>query len=306
MRALVDGDVLVYRCGFAAEKTLYTVVDREVGIPTFQSYVNKEVKEFLSKQENPEGFEVVREKEVSPLNHALTNLNTSLSYIGEITGDSNPLVFLSEGQCFRHNIATMLEYKGNRKDAVKPVHYADMRKYLIDQKGAQVFTSVEADDALALAQNDSTVIVTVDKDLLQVPGKHFNWVTKKKFLVTPEVGIQKKYQQVLTGDLSVDNIPGIHRCGPVTAKKILSLVNPTEEVLREVCEAKWAEYLNSDLPKPTDMELVEGKYRYTAWDGRVVNATLEDIVDEVQILITMGGQHAEKALREAGEEVPTP
>ena len=42
--------------------------------------------------------------------------------------------------------------------------------------GAQVIDGMEADDALALAQTDKTAIATIDKDLLMVVGRHYNYV----------------------------------------------------------------------------------------------------------------------------------
>jgi len=33
---------------------------------------------------------------------------------------------------------------------------------------------LEADDEMAIYQTDDTIIVSLDKDLLQVPGKHFS------------------------------------------------------------------------------------------------------------------------------------
>jgi len=86
---------------------------------------------------------------------------------------------------------------------------------------AEVIEGMEADDALALNQTDETVIASIDKDLLMVAGKHYNFVKKEWTTVTPEEGIKWFYMQMLMGD-KVDNIIGIRGIGIKKAEKILA------------------------------------------------------------------------------------
>ena len=69
-------------------------------------------------------------------------------------------------------------------------------------------------------QHPDTVICTVDKDLDQIPGKHFNFITNEHYEVTPEQGLQFFYKQILMGD-STDDIPGLKGIGGVKAALIL-------------------------------------------------------------------------------------
>lgn len=87
-----------------------------------------------------------------------------------------------------------------------------------------------------------TVIVTLDKDLDQVAGWHYNFVTKKRYWVTPEEGKYFFYQQVLTGD-RIDNIPGLPKVGPVKAKKILGEISD-ETTYKEKVLAAYMEVLS--------------------------------------------------------------
>jgi 5'-3' exonuclease len=80
---------------------------------------------------------------------------------------------------------------------------------------------MEADDYLGINQNESSIICSIDKDLLQVPGKHYNFVKKEFYEVDEETGFRNFYTQLLTGDTS-DNIKGIAGIGPVKAKKALA------------------------------------------------------------------------------------
>ena len=91
---------------------------------------------------------------------------------------------------------------------------------------------IEADDAMSIEQyNDfrniaggaptrwvdelSTVICTLDKDLMMVPGWHYNWDAKgnKYVFQDPLDGLKCFYKQLLTGD-STDNILGLFGVGP--------------------------------------------------------------------------------------------
>lgn len=123
------------------------------------------------------------------------------------------------------------EYKGNRK-APRPVHYEELRKHLVEEHGASVSTTIEADDAIGIDSNynfSSSVIVSIDKDLLQLPGLHFNFVKGEFKTVTKEQGIRWFYKQLLMGD-KADNIRGIEGIGEVKAERILnSAEDYTEE-----------------------------------------------------------------------------
>lgn len=310
MKILVDGDILVYRCGFAAEKTRYTLVDSESGVPIEQFDSAKERNEYV-KDNELEGFEVGRERLVEPLSHALQNVKSVMNRIFEAMGTDNHLLFLSSGKCFRNDIATIQEYKANRKDAVKPVYYRELWDYIKKEYNTHECESIEADDALALCQTDDTVIVSIDKDLLQVPGKHYNWVREEKVLVTPEVGLRKLYQQVLTGD-PTDNIPGIRGIGEVRARALLADVEPTKKALASVCTEQWDKFLHSDAKKPVDFKWDEETklWEYSPWwltepcEEYNITAPTEVIAAEVFHLVKVGGRCAKEALTATGEEVP--
>jgi len=206
------------------------------------------------------------------------------------------VVYLTKGDNFRHKLATMAKYKGNRDKAARPVHYDDIREYLLTYYDAIECVGEEADDALADAQNENTVLCSIDKDLLQVIGKHYNWVKEEKKLVSPEVGLRTLWEQVLTGD-ATDNIIGIQGCGPVTARKLMEDC-AIEEDYRSVAIKAWTEHLSSnpelnERKAPTWIDYTEAHgdelfAYYTDWEGNVRCATPEDIVEEVLMLVKVG------------------
>lgn len=180
----IDGDTLVYRCGFAAEAST----------------------------ENP------------PVSHALQIVKNTITDILVATEADDFIVFISGTDNFRVERAVTHEYKGNRKDARRPIHYDAIREYLVDTYGAEIINGQEADDALGIFLTEDTknrICCSIDKDLLMVPGKHYNWV-KKTFIEIDEItGMLNFFRQLLTGD-DTDNIKGIHQVGPAKADKILS------------------------------------------------------------------------------------
>jgi hypothetical protein len=130
--------------------------------------------------------------------------------------------YLTGKNNFRNEIAVTQPYKGNRKDFVKPKHYEAIRNHLI-RLGAVVTEGQEADDAVAIEMTnypDKYILVGQDKDLLQIPGEHYNPVKKEFTTITPEEGLRNFYTQILTGDRT-DAILGVAGIGPVKAKKIL-------------------------------------------------------------------------------------
>jgi 5'-3' exonuclease len=152
--------------------------------------------------------------------------------------------------------------------------------------------------------------VSIDKDLLQVPGMHYNWVRDEKILVTPEVGLRKLYQQVLTGD-GTDNIPGIYGIGDVKARKLIAACADELEMLA-LTGGEWLGYLMSDKKKFMSMQYIpndklhrnECSIVYDDWEGNAQEATSIDIRNEVYQLVLVGGEHAKEAAHSCGEEVP--
>lgn len=193
MIALIDGDVVVYRVGFASENQTEA-----------QNCMNAEL--------------VVED-------------------ILKATEATSYRVFLSDKleNNFRYKIDN--SYKANRKDAAKPKYYDSLRLFLQQQYKAEFTHGQEADDALGIAQDkdggeDSntlgmqigwsygSTICSIDKDLLQIPGLHYN-LAKGTFTTVSYIdGVHHFYRQLLIGD-RVDNISGIKGIGEVKAGQII-------------------------------------------------------------------------------------
>lgn len=110
----------------------------------------------------------------------------------------------SGGKNFRLEIDE--NYKANRKDMRRPVYLYDSRKYFEKYWNAVVTNGVEADDYIASVYTPEDVIVSIDKDFMQLPATIFNWVKNEIFTVTNPMF--HFWTQMLTGD-GADNVPGV-------------------------------------------------------------------------------------------------
>ena len=152
---------------------------------------------------------------------------------------SNFAVFLTGKGNFRFDYAISYPYKGNRKDTAKPQHLQAIRQHMIDNWDAIVSVDEEADDMLgiwATDQGPDTTIISIDKDMLQLPCHHYNPTRRKMTTMSEREGSKFFYTQILTGD-TADNIVGLYGIGPKKAEKILLDVHSDEDMYLECLHA---------------------------------------------------------------------
>lgn len=232
MRVVVDADYLVYACGYAVERNRFDVSVQRPDGTTDEACLNTRDEAMAWLSDEPEGS--VKQLDVlvdaEPLANALFLVNRTLTSVDQnltqagIEFDRLELYITGKGN-FRDRIATIKGYKANRDPSRKPVHYRSIRRYLRNRYGAVEVNGYEADDAVAMIAAEEhfdparLVIVSVDKDLLTIPGRHYNFKSKKFSIVTPDAALVNFYRQMVTGD-TVDNIGGVYKSGPKAALAI--------------------------------------------------------------------------------------
>jgi len=210
MKALIDGDIIQYEFGSATNSEY-----KPLAWPFVQARVQARIDKIL-----------------------------------EDTGADEYQIYLTstDKSNFRFEVASIKPYKGNRPSD-KPFWFDQIRDFLINHRKAIVIEGMEADDAMGIEQTkgsirtteewvagkklNDTVICTLDKDLLMIPGNHYSWRPAKGM---PEGvwyqdelrAIRCFYKQLLTGD-PVDNIPGLYRVG-----KSSSFVEKTDSLDNEL------------------------------------------------------------------------
>jgi len=238
VKLLVDGDVLRYRCAFAAEKTHYLVsYDDPLLYGNQGTWQNPENHKAAKKLAEEVDGVIWSRKEIQPVEFAIHATNTVLESLVERFSPSSVDVYLSDSSTFRHRLATTKPYKGNRNQP-KPVYYEDVGNYLLS-RGAITRPDIEADDCMSIeASKDpkNTIIVTIDKDLLQVPGNHYNWVTTEYTKQSKKNADFSLATQLLTGD-TTDNIPGLPGIGPANAEKLLTGAKNSKDLFGRVFKA---------------------------------------------------------------------
>lgn len=234
--ALVDGDTFVYRCAAVAEKTHYLAhngMDRTIA----QEFDNhRDAKKFS--EESPYGTIIWSRKEVQPVENALQATKFAMEALLEKIKPSDIKVFISGHNNFRYEIAKTNPYKARR--AERPRYYGDVRDYLTSKYAATTTDGIEADDSIGIhltRLGDKGIAVTNDKDLDQIPGWHFNWVTNELYRVSPKDGAFALYSQILSGD-ATDTVVGIPGIGPSKAAKLLEGARNTSDLYQRT----WSAY----------------------------------------------------------------
>lgn len=120
------------------------------------------------------------------------------------------------------------DYKSHRDDKPSPPLLPHAVKVMKEAFPFMVIPHLEADDILGMLGSKATlkdgsvpVMVTIDKDLRQVPGWHYNPdKDDHPVRVTQEEGDRFFHKQWLMGD-ATDSIPGLWKWGPAKADKLL-------------------------------------------------------------------------------------
>ena len=193
-------------------------------------------------------------------------LNMLRKLIDEQRPDYIGVVFDAAGPTFRD--ALYEDYKANR-----PAMPDDLReqleplKEIIRAMGLPllVVPEVEADDVIgtlatrAAEQGIATLVSTGDKDMAQLVDAHVTLVNTMVDSVLDPEGVKAKFgvppERIvdylsLMGD-SVDNIPGVPKCGPKTAVKWISEYGSLDGVIANAdkIKGKVGEYLRDSLDR---------------------------------------------------------
>ena len=171
---------------------------------------------------------------LEPPEVAIWRLHDMIERICLATNSSEIECYIGGSDNFRYKIYP--EYKANRTKE-KPHYLEACREMLVTQYKATVVNYMETDDALGIAQtkyDGNSRICSLDKDLLQVPGSHYNWVSGVSRLVSPLDGLRTFYKQVILGD-KTDNIPGNDgKLRGECPKFIQKLQEPIDEMTEEI------------------------------------------------------------------------
>ena len=264
--AIIDGDIVVYRVGFAAQDYIHSVVDQDGDV--LEQFSSKmEANDYAELMALSETIKPKIETEILPKSHDDVEMIVDVMIKNIIVGSESTdyIVYLSGDTNFRNEVAKTREYKGNRSSDTRPIHYGYIREYIADKHPTITSDNCEADDLCAMRlytefkkaqksrnKNDcEAILCSIDKDLRNIPGHHYNIKDKKIDWVNVKDANKHFAKQLLTGD-STDNIPGISyfsdkkkRVGPKTAEKMLLESTSISDLYKDVCGV-YAEFAGED------------------------------------------------------------
>ncbi|ARG98653.1 DNA polymerase I [Legionella micdadei] len=184
------------------------------------------------------------------------------------------VVFDSKGKTFRDEWYP--EYKAHRPPM--PNDLQSQFKPLLDLLEAMglpilIVEGVEADDVIgtlahsATEQKQTVLISTSDKDMAQLVNEHVTLINTMTNQTLDTVGVTEKFgvhpSQIvdylaLIGD-SIDNVPGVPKCGPKTAMKWLQEYQSLDNLIvnSHAITGKIGDYLRASIPHlPLSKKLV--------------------------------------------------
>tara|TARA_B100001996_G_scaffold201803_1_gene154505 strand:+ start:12587 stop:13333 length:747 start_codon:yes stop_codon:yes gene_type:complete len=149
-------------------------------------------------------------------------LDTQLEQLKENLEAEKFIIALTDKNNFRKDI--LPSYKDNRKSKRKPMMLPVLRQYCIDNYSAVIMEGLEADDVLGILattpnNNDERIVVSIDKDLLQIPSK-ISRDGKTFDEISEDEANYWHMMQTLCGD-ATDGYSGCPKVGVKTAQKIL-------------------------------------------------------------------------------------
>lgn len=204
---LVDGDIIAYRCAAATDGRHYTV-----GKERFR--YKKEATKYAT-ENNRDLSEVVLAFDPEPESHAIKLMKDIYMNI------PNPETYLSDKRNFRYDIFP--GYKSERKNTRRPANLSACKDWMTKHKAAKTLSNLEADDAVVIRSTEydvmgsPSVIVSVDKDLLQKCGLHMDPFSLDYKNIDYAQARESLWTQVCVGD-GTDGIKSPHGLGPKTAQ----------------------------------------------------------------------------------------
>jgi DNA polymerase-1 len=248
MMLLIDADIIVYRTACAVE----TKIDWGDGEITYDADYDRGV----------------------------STLESLIARIGNKFGFPNMLFCFSDKRNFRKNIFP--EYKSNRVGIHRPILLKQLREYVEDKYLCRTDKFLEADDLLGIIATsegaEEKIIVTIDKDLYQIPVDVYNFVDDTTSKAKDRDGQRLHYMQMLTGD-TVDGYKG---CPGVGSKAAIDLLGSPH-----LCESYEHTFKRGSRTGETETRWRQGE-PCTIWEAIVsryekAGLTEEDALVQAQI-----------------------
>ena len=299
-----DYDFLLYSCACVTEQRKILVINNITG----QEQVFKNKTEFwgnyrkkdggylaeINKNRTtpyiPEDFTIEDMMFTEPIGNAIKILNSQITKILSVLDTKKYIGYTGRGDVFRHKVATLQPYKGNREGLIKPTHLEELKDYVERKHNAQIVTELEADDWCSIenyqaygkyqvskSERDKLIVVAVDKDAKGTVGflynpEHFlepelinglGWLKRNSKGDIDGRGRKFLYWQVCAGDTSDNYDPACiskNKGGQVKTYELLKDCKTDKECLEAM--VKYFKYL---YPEPVTFTNFRGDEIEVDW-----------------------------------------
>lgn len=198
---VIDGDPLKFAIASAGEKRTVQVVHkttgREYNVKTrteFYGDWRKKNGGFLAQMNEgidedcqmlAEDFDYIDIQTPEPLSNVLHTAKLYTQNIIKLCDAESYSMLIGKGDSWRAERSTLLKYKGQRQNLIKPLLMDDVIDYLCRKFGAEIVLGMEVDDRLVIDTygKDGYFSAGVEKDMYSC-SMHFLDTTK------PELGVQ--------------------------------------------------------------------------------------------------------------------
>lgn len=240
MKTLVDFDSPIYAMASACDGSKWNYKNRQWDLKSIA------IRSLEAEGKDP--TELFQTKEPEPWDKVeRTIVKFCDEFINSLPDPFNVMLLVGGGGNFRYDIATIQPYKGNRVQD-KPHHLDAIRDYIVSNYDAKKVYGVEVDDAVGILYEEGDIIVSQDKDLRQLPGRHFHPISKVEDTVTEVEGLRNFYSQVIVGDTS-DNILGLFGIGKTSSYVKSIQTMETEEEMSSLVSKLYKQRFGSYYKK---------------------------------------------------------
>lgn len=166
-------------------------------------------------------------KDEHSLDEKIKNVKSFIDNILEKNETVNYSGYLTVGRkSFRYDLSE--NYKIRRIKS-KPLHFQEVKDYMIEELGFKFDEKYEADDLVysEMCKDENGIVCHIDSDLNQIVGHHFNYKTNAKYYIGKESAEKLKWKLLLTGK-SKDDVKGIGGIGDKKSDLIIALPNYQE------------------------------------------------------------------------------
>ncbi len=173
---------------------------------------------------------------------AISGFDSAVERMISQTGTDDALLCFTGRSNFRYLI--LPTYKSSRRGKPKPVLLDALIEHARAAWNCREVDCLEADDVMGIMATESPgryVMATIDKDLKQIPGIHYNWRKERIKDIERWEADYWFYFQVLTGD-STDGYAGCPGIGVVRARTVLKGASKdgTKGIAKGATDHPWA------------------------------------------------------------------